>query len=198
MIDTSFTLVVEGLDLDDPDQVDALWSPTFQVTPMSSGTLELITVEGGTDCPEKLVHEAVTHIRAAGVTVVRVDLDLVNANTISENADVTRQAVTNWVSGIRGDGRFPTPYTTIGPNRIWDWYSVREWLSENGHPEVRSEPTPLSAVQVAQINATIATHLHHAPTSIHLSGWSTSDDQGSSGQLYRTPWTVRSVGSKAS
>jgi len=168
MNDTSFTLIVEGLDPSNSVQVDALWSSSFHVTPTISGALELIGVEAETDCPERLVREAVAHVRAAGVTVVRVDLDLVNANTISENAGVSRQAVTNWVSGTRGDGRFPAPYTMIGPSRIWDWYSVREWLIRNGHPEVNSDPAPLSPVQVSQINATIATRPRRAPTSVSL------------------------------
>jgi len=82
---------------------------------------------------EEAVLSACDDVRSAGATVVRVEPDpLVSASDIAERADITRQAVSLYVSGDRGEG-FPAPVACVSGSRpLWMWSEVAAWLHAAG------------------------------------------------------------------
>ena len=67
-----------------------------------------------------------------GVHIERFDPDfLVTASEIATRSNLTRQCITNYVKGERGDG-FPAPIVRVlSPSPLWDWVDVSEWLYKN-------------------------------------------------------------------
>jgi len=66
-----------------------------------------------------------TQLHTLGMIVHRLQEDLVNRNEIAERLGVTRQAVSNWVRGQRGDS-FPTPGNDVAGG-VWLWADVARW-----------------------------------------------------------------------
>lgn len=58
-----------------------------------------------------------------GVAPRRIVMDLVSRSEIADRAGVTRQAVGNWVNGMRQAGNFPAPYVLAGGG-MWLWAEV--------------------------------------------------------------------------
>lgn len=84
-------------------------------------------------------------IARAGARVERLEPDfLVSQAEIAARANLTRSAISNYVSGARGAG-FPCPHarvTTASP--LWDWVDVSAWLH-------RQNALPLQTVIDARI-----------------------------------------------
>ncbi len=75
-----------------------------------------------------------TQLAAAfGLVVNRVEADLVDRQEIARRLDVTRQAVAQWIRGVRGDFTFPTSFTDAAGG-LWLWGDVVSWLQETGRP----------------------------------------------------------------
>ena len=69
-----------------------------------------------------------------GVTLERIEPDhLVSISEIAERSALTRQAISLYSKGDRGQG-FPGPIAKVTSNHpLWDWYQVARWLCEAGH-----------------------------------------------------------------
>jgi hypothetical protein len=78
----------------------------------------------------KAFFSAINAVCAAGLLPLRVGPDpLVNASEIAARANLTRQAVSNYVTGKRGSG-FPTPFAQHDtPSPLWRWHDVACWLA---------------------------------------------------------------------
>ncbi len=75
---------------------------------------------------------AVHVLDATGITVDRSYQDLVTRQDIADRAEVTRQAVGNWVRGERaGANRFPAAVSLVAGG-LWLWRDVNRWLSDRG------------------------------------------------------------------
>lgn len=115
----------------------------------------LITVyrEGvsGTTVAKQLVLELES---ALTVSIISVDLDLVDISEIARRASRTRQNVQQLVTGIRGPGAFPIPLGTPGGKRIWDWASVNDWF--RGWHRAIDDERLLDRTEVAIVNAWLA------------------------------------------
>ncbi|MCL1898738.1 MAG: hypothetical protein FWG16_07970 [Micrococcales bacterium] len=86
-----------------------------------------------------------------GITVIRLDLDLVNQSSIAARCEVSRAAVSQWVSDARLHNPFPKPHTVVnGP--IWAWSDINEWLRRTGKQCFDDSCSP-NPVQVEQFNA---------------------------------------------
>lgn len=91
----------------------------------------------------------------AGVTPRRLVDDLVTRTQIAERVGVTRQAVSNWVSGVRQVGsEFPPPYVLTGGG-LWLWGEVVDYLRGIGVAveEDATFPTRREAQLVADLIA---------------------------------------------
>ncbi|MFH1756079.1 MAG: DNA-binding protein [Candidatus Latescibacterota bacterium] len=78
---------------------------------------------------------AVNNVREAdiGATVIRVDeCSLVTQAEIARRIDRSRQLVSQYITGQRGPGGFPSPACNIIDGQpLWYWCEVAYWLFEN-------------------------------------------------------------------
>ncbi|MEU7630978.1 hypothetical protein AB0C34_13475 [Nocardia sp. NPDC049220] len=126
-----FMFVVEGItDAFDP-RVEGV-EEHLDCVMERHGELTLMTVTTpGTSAYTAGVHAARV-LEAAGIDVVRAYADLVTRQDIADRAEVTRQAVGNWVRGERcGNHPFPTP-TNLAAGGLWLWRDVNTWLAARG------------------------------------------------------------------
>lgn len=79
------------------------------------------------------VESACTDVRNAGASIIRIEPDpLVSASDIADRAGITRQAVSLYVNGERGEG-FPKPVACIsGARPLWKWSEIAVWLHAAG------------------------------------------------------------------
>ena len=77
------------------------------------------------DTLTEAVESAIADIHRAGAAIVRIEPDpLVSPSDIAERAGITRQAVSLYVNGERGEG-FPTPVACVSGSRpLWKWSEV--------------------------------------------------------------------------
>lgn len=77
----------------------------------------------------------VDQLVAAGVRPRRTHPDLVSRQDIADRAGVTRQAVGQWVRGVRQAATpFPIPYNSVAGG-IWFWGDVLDWLRRQGYSQ---------------------------------------------------------------
>jgi hypothetical protein len=93
----------------------------------------------------RAILSACRDIARAGATIERLEPDfLVSQAEIAARANLTRSAISNYVSGARGSD-FPRPHarvTTASP--LWDWVDVASWL-------YRQDAVSLEAVIEARV-----------------------------------------------
>jgi hypothetical protein len=79
----------------------------------------------------KAVTSAYEAVLRAGATVERVEPDyLVSLSEIAERSGKTRQAISLYTNGGRGEG-FPAPVVRVtSKHPLWDWEEVAAWLVE--------------------------------------------------------------------
>lgn len=94
-------------------------------------TLATVTAEGSEAVAAALT--AATVLAACGLRPVRSYPDLVTRQDIAERAQVTRQAVGNWVRGDRMQSDpFPSPANLAGGG-VWLWGDVVAWLQRHDY-----------------------------------------------------------------
>ncbi len=91
-----------------------------------------------------------------GARVLRVDdCNLVTASEIARRIGRTRQAVHQYITGVRGPGGFPGPDCHLNDDSpLWAWCEVLYWLVENNF--VRADEVE-SAEAVCMINGLLDT-----------------------------------------
>lgn len=128
-----FTIVATGL------PIDGEWADRFYeagcddaVVALQRGLFVLDFVREANTLAEA-VESACADIRRASATIVRIEPDpFVSASDIAERAEITRQAVSLYVNGERGEG-FPTPVACVSSSRpLWKWSEVAVWLHAAG------------------------------------------------------------------
>lgn len=128
-----FTIVATGL------PIDGEWADRFYEAGCDDALVALqrglfvLDFEREANTLAEAVESACADIRRAGATIVRIEPDpLVSASDIAERAEITRQAVSLYVNGERGDG-FPAPVACISGSRpLWKWSEVAAWLHAAG------------------------------------------------------------------
>lgn len=134
MSPTEFELIFVTPDLAGPgdDRVAMVEEHLDVVVESHSGlTLATVTAEGADAVTAALSAAAV--LSACGLSPVRSYPDMVTRQDIADRADVSRQAVGNWVRGERMQSDpFPTPVNLVGGG-VWLWGDVVAWLRRHGH-----------------------------------------------------------------
>ena len=153
-----FTLVVEGLTVDDPHhhtRLSSAGAPDAIVLQSDGATYAAFTRDA--ECASEGVRRAITEIHRAypSARVLGLDQDLVSVTDIAQRIGVTRQAIGHYVAGTRGPGGFPRPDGVVGNGqRIWRWALVHEWLRQAEGIDVRFEddawPIPADEAVVLQ------------------------------------------------
>jgi hypothetical protein len=100
------------------------------------------------------VLSAIRDVKKAGLDVLRVDeCNLVTQAEIAHKIKRTRQLVHQYITGVRGPGKFPAPacqLTETAP--LWYWCEVAQWLRENN---MISEEEAREAWDLALINSVL-------------------------------------------
>jgi len=122
-----FSLVVNGLDLDDESQNAALEFLPYDAVVSSSGGVVTIDVECDSRLPSESVSKVYEDLKDLRIQAVRIDLDLVGLSDIAERVDSNRETIRLWSTGDRRSG-FPKHFTTAGGSRLWAWTDVYEWI----------------------------------------------------------------------
>ena len=77
----------------------------------------------------------VAQLVAAGVRTHRPHPEQVSRQDIADRAGVTRQAVGQWVRGVRQAATpFPIPYNSVAGG-IWFWGDALDWLRRQGYSQ---------------------------------------------------------------
>jgi hypothetical protein len=137
-----FTLVVEGPDLQDETQVDALFEAGFDDATIGRvGSIQYLDFDREAESFADAVFSATESFESAvlGARVVHLEPDdLVTMSEIAERDGRTRESVRLLISGDRGPGGFPAPATHFrSRQRMWRWQEVAVWFAEKlGQPQL--------------------------------------------------------------
>lgn len=133
MADYVIGFIFEGLDIDDPTQIESLADADVVTAEwIDAQRSRLTAVVTHDDAVLAALHfvDAVRHAVETAVPVA-VDRDLVSVTDIADRVEVTREAVRHWSAGRRRAGRFPAPVGTPSGSKVWEWSQVHSWLREN-------------------------------------------------------------------
>lgn len=127
----SISVVVAGFDLDSEEQNAGLDCLAYPAVVGRSGGLTVVDADLPASSGVDAFLQVSSDLRSIGVTVERIDPDLVPISEIAERMDVSRETARLWTSGKRRSG-FPQHYCTAGDLRLWRWADVREWAASEG------------------------------------------------------------------
>ncbi|MBB4979726.1 hypothetical protein [Streptomyces nymphaeiformis] len=130
----TYSLRFEVQDVSDVARVEELFYNHFDGLVAESFGRLLLTVymDGHENGPMAAKCAATELEKLLGVTVARLDRDLVDAAEIARRCDRSRESVRQLIEGTRRKGTpFPTPAGAPNGKRIWEWSVVNEWLREN-------------------------------------------------------------------
>lgn len=144
----AFNVRVQGLDLDSEYQMAGLECLPYALVPMMSNGVVSVEVFIDATSPVDAVLRVYKDLGTVNITVVRVDLDLVNVADLAERAGVTRETARLWATGARRMN-FPAHFTVVGESRAWAWADVHSWLVAQGLWDQADEVIPLP-VRVAE------------------------------------------------
>jgi len=129
-----FTFVVGGVDPHAADFEDRFFEAGCDdaTLVLMQGAVAACFVRAS-DTYKDAVISAYEDILRAGAVVERFEPDyLVTASEIATRAELSRQAVSLYAKGERGEG-FPRPMARITtPQPLWDWVEVSRWLVRRG------------------------------------------------------------------
>jgi hypothetical protein len=125
-----FTIIASGLDPDADDFEDRFFEAGCDDATLSFQKGAII-LEFSREAVSfsKAVASAYEAVRRAGASVERIEPDyLVSLSDIAERSGKTRQAISLYTRGERGND-FPAPVARVTSNHpLWDWEEVAEWL----------------------------------------------------------------------
>lgn len=156
MPDSCYTigLLVEGLDLDDDHQLDALFTKIPESVPSRVNGVTTVTATLTADSAMTAALLLARRLeQVSKVSAVAVDQDMVAIPDIAQRVGRTRESVRQLVDGKRGPGNFPAPVGTVGDGiRIWPWAAVAHWFNSALHQDLGDQgilPRDASIVDVA-------------------------------------------------
>jgi hypothetical protein len=140
-----FTLIIQGLDLDDDAQGDALFERCDDATFGEVDGVGYGDFHQDAETIGEAILAAITAVESIpGLRVVHVEPDtLVTAAEIAERLECSKEYVRLLAKGERGSG-FPAPVSHVrGRNRLWRWADVAHW---SGRAEEARDAYVLAAV----------------------------------------------------
>lgn len=183
----AFTVIVDGLDLDDVAALDALYTDDFEILPGEIDTLTTLDFVIEAASGEEALSLALGHLNGfPNLTPLRVDEDLVNVPEIADRLDVSREAVRLWASGARSDG-FPVHRTVIGSQKIWAWADVYAWAFSLGKITTEVLDAPLDAPCVTWANGQLVVNRQKKTPG---TGWQTFDSLPDGSGAHAGDWAA--------
>ena len=162
MSNWSFTLIVEGEDLQSDETFNALFEAGCDdaLVGRTSG-VQYMDFDRDAETLADAVLSAVADVESVpGLQVVRLeDSDLVSMAEIAERTGRTRESIRLLVNGERGPGNFPLPVNDPKrPNRLWRWFEVGRWMRDAFN--VQETPPRKDEITLAALAAAIAARHH--------------------------------------
>jgi len=130
-----FDLVLGGIDIElAASELDAFEERVDDVTFASHGGVVRAAVERTAASLGEAVRSAIADVEAIPeVNVLRVEPEEhVSQAEIAARLGRSRQSVSQWISGARGRGGFPSPAFRSGHVALWRWTEVARWARANG------------------------------------------------------------------
>ena len=128
----SFTLIVEGVEMDDPQVFNALYEAGCDDATIGiTNGIPVMDFDRVAASFNEAILSAIADAESVdGLRVVRIaDLDLVSMSEIAVRVGRSRECVRLWVLGKRGPGGFPAPLNSPHDRyRFWRWSDVEGWL----------------------------------------------------------------------
>ena len=129
-----FTIVATGLSLDSDE-----WEEAFYEAGCDDATVALqrgafiLCFDREAETFEEALKSACADVKSAGASVLRIEPDpLVSSSDIADRTGITRQAVSLYTTGGRGEN-FPLPVACASGQRpLWSWAEVASWLATKG------------------------------------------------------------------
>ena len=150
MTEHNFAFIVSGVDPHADDFADRFFEAgCSDATLMLVQGLVAVCFSREADDFAHAVISAYGDVSKTGAVVERFEPDfLVSKAEIAKRANLTPAAISNYVSGSRGQD-FPAPKARItSASPLWDWVEVSGWLHRNG-------ALPVEAVVQARISRAI-------------------------------------------
>lgn len=160
-METKIVLQVQGVDLDDFDQMEAMATHLEDLGWESAGGIVTVTLYTDSAEPVAAALEAAHSIEQVlpGSKVVRADEQLVSVGDIADRLGLSSEAVRLWSTRQRRTTSrpFPSPRAVVSQARtamkLWAWTEVSGWLRS----EYRLDPEPgvryLSGEEAARLSA---------------------------------------------
>lgn len=142
----AFSAVVTGLNLIDLEQLDFIYTDAFVISPAEIDGVTSVAVEIEAPTGEHALQILTDHLSQTGVTVDRIDPDLVNIPEIADRLEVSREMVRLWTVHQRGDGDFPRHRTLVGNQKLWTWADVFAWAAVHGRLQDALSPLDTACV----------------------------------------------------
>ncbi len=163
-----FTLILDGVDEKTPHLEDVLYEAGCDdaLINYKNGTVYLDFDRVGTNL-ESVIMSAIKDIESANIGAVIVSVapeHLVSLSDIAERLNITRQAVSLLMQGIRGAGDFPKPILKIAhKSPLWRWSAVAEWFYQQGKI---GDHTIIDAANIVE-DINVALELRNKKSSTH-------------------------------
>ena len=129
-----FTIIASGLDPEAADFEDRFFAAGCDDATLSfqKGVI-ILEFHREAVSFSRAIASAYENVLNAGARVERIEPDhLVSLSEIAERAGLTRQGISLYTRGERGED-FPGPVAKVtSKHPLWDWPEVAEWLVANG------------------------------------------------------------------
>lgn len=129
-----FAIIASGVDPEDEDFEDIFYEAGCADATISfqKGVIIVEFTRKAVTFSQAVI-SACENLRAAGATIERIEPDhLVSLSDMAARSPVTKQAISLYTEGKRGEG-FPNPAACVtSKHPLWDWSEVAEWLYEQG------------------------------------------------------------------
>jgi len=148
-----FAIIASGLDPEDEDFEDLFYEAGCADATVSfqKGVI-IVDFNRKAVTFSQAVISACENVISAGAKIERIEPDhLVSLSEMSERCPITKQAMSLYSDGKRGEG-FPNPAACVTTKHpLWDWSEVAEWLYER---------QKLSLVEVVQARIVKEANVH--------------------------------------
>lgn len=152
-----FAIIAGGLSLDDDAWEDCFYEAGCDdaLVSIQRGSIIVDFTREAASAAEA-VESACEDVRRAGATILRIEPDpLASASDIAERSGLTRQAVSLYANGERGED-FPAPVACVTTSRpLWRWSEVASWLHGKGKVEASVVETART-IDLANIRETVS------------------------------------------
>jgi hypothetical protein len=132
-----FTLILQNVDLNTPNLEDSLFEAGCDdaIINFKNGTIYLDFDREGDDFEQAII-SAIKDIESANINASVTSVapeHLVSSSDIADRVSLSKQALSLYILGKRGNNDFPKPILKIhNKSPLWRWSAVAEWFYRQG------------------------------------------------------------------